>query len=510
MADYEDGYLDRHGDQQEHDDVTTNGIATYNPNLNYAQRISLITCMMTTGTLSVIGSSMLIYNCVKKLQQGLNMTYHRLLLGMSVLDVIASFLCGTLVIVLVPRESGALGTFIGTQETCSLQGFGFQLSVGVPLYSASLSIYFAISILLAQIHARVDSASVSTKVHRYLEPVLHFIPISVALSTAIIGLVGQWYNPFYVPEVGCWIDFYPAGCEMEENPEEACTRGAQDPDTLHYYKWAVLFWPLVAACVTVVVSNVIIFGVVLRQERSQQRHQSSELSNPSTASSAQNSRKKNEHTRVVAVQNLLYVLAMLNTVLWNILADVAATNGNLSEASIYPLYLLFTLTYPSQGIFSFLVYIRRKYIRLRLHGYNRWSSFVKASFPDSPQALNQRGRPPLRDAELSRWSLRNYFKTIDKNGEDEADSDDDDSPFSTHMTVPKVRGAEQKLQDRVSAERKRVSRYRNDKIHSGSGTDIVAIDESDSENKCEIENNDGSNGKHEEEKNDETNDDEEV
>ena len=64
--------------------------------MEYGERISMVAIKMTVGTLSMIGSCLLIYNAVVKLRLGHSPTYHRLLLGMSVIDVLHSFVSGSL------------------------------------------------------------------------------------------------------------------------------------------------------------------------------------------------------------------------------------------------------------------------------------------------------------------------------------------------------------------------------------------------------------------------------
>ena len=99
------------------------------------------------------------------------MTYHRIMLSMSILDVIHSFFAGTMVTVLVTRESGAWGA-MGNRWTCSFQGFCTQIGLGVLLYNASLSIYFLMMVRMAK-----KPRSAIERVMRVVEPSFHLIPL---------------------------------------------------------------------------------------------------------------------------------------------------------------------------------------------------------------------------------------------------------------------------------------------------------------------------------------------
>ena len=67
--------------------------------------------------------------------------YHRLLLGMSVYDILESIanFCSTWAI---PRGTQDVWQASGTTATCTAQGFFLTLSVAVPIYNAFLSVYY--------------------------------------------------------------------------------------------------------------------------------------------------------------------------------------------------------------------------------------------------------------------------------------------------------------------------------------------------------------------------------
>ena len=353
--------------------------------LTEPQRISLVVVKMITGSLSVLGSGLLIFNSIRKLRAQESTTYHRLLLGMSVIDVIHSVFAGTLVSVMVPPESGGWGA-LGNWQTCSFQGWAIQLSTAVPLYNASLSIYFLMTIRHQGKTPRSSFAgpgsnqAVKWTAIQIAEPLFHLVPWTVGLVTAFLALARGWYNPLVIPEVGCWVDHYPAGCVESAEDEIECTRGISNAADLQRAVIMLSFWPLIAACSIVFVANVAIFVTVVIQERKLKNY----------GQSGNDSRSK-EQIRTVAFQNFLYVLAMVNTVLWVLLADVAVYIGSIPPATIYPLHLLYVLTFPMQGFWNFLVYIRRRYLRLRRVYSMPWrSAFYRATFPDGSELSSTR------------------------------------------------------------------------------------------------------------------------
>jgi len=104
--------------------------------------IVIIFCFRISGILSLLGSSFVIF-CVfhkKKLKS----TYHQLLLGLSIFDVVGSImyiLCTTM----TPVEDGMFEA-MGNLTTCKMQGFFFQLGLTSAFFNALLSLYFYLMI----------------------------------------------------------------------------------------------------------------------------------------------------------------------------------------------------------------------------------------------------------------------------------------------------------------------------------------------------------------------------
>ena len=136
-----------------------------------------------------------------------------------------------------------------------------------------------------------------------------------------------------------------------------CTRGPTDAETQEDLIIKMSFYPLVGACAVVMIANLLILGIVVTKECKMRRHTFSQRGH--------GNQQSNRQIRTVAFQNFLYVAVMINTVLWVLLADVAIYVGGLPESFFFPLYYLYCISFPAQGFWNFLVYIRTQYLYLR-------------------------------------------------------------------------------------------------------------------------------------------------
>lgn len=183
--------------------------------------IAFLPCV--TGTLSIIGSSLIVRKVIKKPKRETN-TYHRLLLGMSILDIPFS-LSKALATLPVPADTGAIGA-MGTPATCAAAGAFAQWGSIPPIYMASLSIYFMLKIRY--------NVSDSVMAKRY-ELFLHGAPWFICFVTCVVGLALEVFNPTVQPELGCWIGGYPHFCTIL--PWMECIRGQVFKDHRNLVPW---------------------------------------------------------------------------------------------------------------------------------------------------------------------------------------------------------------------------------------------------------------------------------
>lgn len=193
--------------------------------LTLQQKTAIAYLPCATGTLSLIGSCLIIRKIVARKKKDIK-PYHRLLFGFCILDIPFAF-SKMLGPIPVPAGSGSVGA-LGTPATCAVAGMFGQVSSLVfcsshrifffvhcvffvsaalspffkqwssipPIYMASLSFYF-----LLRIRYNVSDEVIAKK----YECFLHFVPWFVCFATCVAGHVLEIFNPMVLPELGCWI-----------------------------------------------------------------------------------------------------------------------------------------------------------------------------------------------------------------------------------------------------------------------------------------------------------------
>lgn len=200
---------------------------------NHAQQVTLAMVPKVSSVLSLLGSFWIAYEVITgthgRSVPNRTHPYHRLLLAMSVYDILESFwnFLSTW-----PIPAGTEGVFgaSGTTQTCTAQGFFLTLSVAVPIYNAFLSLYYVLV---------VNFNMTDTTLKRRVEPGMHLIAFmwafGTALTSAVMGLINN-------ANLWCWIAPYPSGCldSWRYGSEGNCERG----DNAWIYRLAFYFAPL--------------------------------------------------------------------------------------------------------------------------------------------------------------------------------------------------------------------------------------------------------------------------
>lgn len=156
--------------------------------------------------------------------------YHRLLLAMSLYDILESIWNFASTWPLPADEPLDVGDFwqpVGTTQTCTAQGFFLTLSVAVPIYNAFLSLYY-----LLVINYRCSD----TYIRKWIEPTMHIVSFLWAFGTAMISAATGMINN---ANLWCWIAPYPSNCLADDNDVE-CTRGKH----ALIFRWIFYFGPL--------------------------------------------------------------------------------------------------------------------------------------------------------------------------------------------------------------------------------------------------------------------------
>jgi len=251
--------------------------------------------------------------------------YHRLLLGLSLYDLTMS--CAVLVGTwAIPAETPDIFMASGTQGTCFAQGFIIQMGIGVPLYNASLALYYFFVINLGW----------NDSLMRKVEVWLHAVPNVIALLTSIAGAIildtegnrGLYHNS----NLWCWT----------APPANPIYR------IVFYY---ALVW---AAMAIATFSMAVIYYRVLVTER----HMAKDASNGDSTTSVRRSKNKKASNKI-ASQAIFYIISFYLTFLFPSWTRISQMVKGYVE---FPVLFLFTIFLPLQGLFNAMVYFRPRFL----------------------------------------------------------------------------------------------------------------------------------------------------
>jgi len=144
-----------------------------------------------SGLLSMSGSSLIIYHILRGGRNRISKIRNRLVLGMSMVDILYSAAFGLSIIPSPQETSCSIG--MGNLSTCTVQGFFMQFGMAVPAYNAMISIYFLMTIRY--------NVGQEIMARRY-EPFMHAYALIPPLITAIIGATNKLFFNEIAP---CWV-----------------------------------------------------------------------------------------------------------------------------------------------------------------------------------------------------------------------------------------------------------------------------------------------------------------
>jgi len=178
----------------------------------------------TSSTIAFIASMMLTIHILRS-HDGLSTTYHRLIIGLSVTDIVNSF-CSGLSSIMAPKEMSYLVPFAsGNTATCDAQGFLISFAILSSLcYNCSICFYYS---------AIITYNKKDDYIRSKLEPWFHGISIIFPLVFSVILLATNAYNG---PNGGtCYMDSHaPPHCigyeagDIPEGYSIPCWRGGKD------------------------------------------------------------------------------------------------------------------------------------------------------------------------------------------------------------------------------------------------------------------------------------------
>ena len=142
------------------------------------------------SSLSMIGSIYIVQDVLRNPRKRKESIYHRLMLGLSIFDILSSF--SLYFLTSWPQPEGHSPFSFGTLVTCDATGFIATVAlIGASIYNCSLAIYFLVEVKYNWTKRRVQ----------VIEKWLHIVPWTVATATAVACFWAQAYGPFLN---SCW------------------------------------------------------------------------------------------------------------------------------------------------------------------------------------------------------------------------------------------------------------------------------------------------------------------
>jgi hypothetical protein len=297
----------------------------YKSSLTVGQETAMAFFPMFPGLLSILGSSVIIYQVTCKSKQ--ITPYKRILFGLSSCDIVAS-LTYAIQPFFIPANSRRYWA-IGNDTSCTILGALTQFAFSAVWYNGFLSYYY-----LATIRFKMDSKVFA---NRYEQP-MHFLALGFNLLTAVSGAFFHHYGEASIG-AGCWV-------------VSRCLNG-------HCITWpngwVFAGFPTIFMFVSIVVNNCIIYCHVRGQSRRR--------------SSSYPGKVLQEDIKVqsVATQALGYVGSFfLCYTSCFVIKGIESFGGRSSaEAGLYPLMMMTSIVLPLQGFFNMVVYCRPSYIKFR-------------------------------------------------------------------------------------------------------------------------------------------------
>ena len=335
------------------------------PTLTDSQEKVLSLLFVFSGTLSVLGSSIIVFKILKNLKKAT--PYDRLMLGLSGFDIVAS-LTYILTPFILPQETSMRVWARGTDGTCTFLGFLSQLSFAAVFYNCMLSFYYLLTVRFGIKRQRFAQ--------RY-ELWMHAFTIIYFLFTAAIGSVIGVYSEVDVG-FGCWVNEYPSGCEETDtciSPQIA---------------WAFGAGPTGVTFLSLVINNIVIYDHVKRRLGSQGLTEKPALA---TARQQERLTRQQAQIREVATQGFLYVATFFCAYLPAFILKGVEAYGEypFDETPIYPLLVINSIFLPLQGFFNMFIYNRPNFVRVRA-AYPQLSTFLavrKACFDSDIPKLTE-------------------------------------------------------------------------------------------------------------------------
>jgi len=363
-----------------------------------SKRESLTNAIFQTvaSIVSLLASITILWMVFRSHEQ-LSSIFHRLLLMLSISDIISSIAIGLSTIPIPSEYKDIIWNAKGNTTTCQMQGFFIFIgSMAAPLYNCSLCWYY---VFVVKFQKKDDY------IKKTVEPFLHGIPIIFSLIGAVTILVNGAFN---ANMSFCFIGTDPT-CD--------------DFDCISSFDAKMLFIifsaaPYIILPIVILVTMGIMFQAVLAQEKTRKRYgsivlrgniksrialmsESSEdtskkgnmkillskmnsvTSTSSVRSSRETTRNNPKMSRLILNRALAYSFGFIFTYT---LPMIISINTLLNRETGFFLSILARILFPLQGFFNFLIFIYPRVLHAKRSSSN--ISWYKAFV----QGLYSKGR----------------------------------------------------------------------------------------------------------------------
>jgi len=290
-----------------------------------------------SASLSMIGSILILIDVWRRGKRN-RKAQHRILLGMSIVDIHSSIWTA---LSSYPIKGGV----VSNQPLCSAQGWGLQMSITVPIYNTMLSALYLLVVRYKWSEGRL----------RKMEYFFHGMPLIFGLTTSFAGLGLKLYNN---ARLWCWISSYPSTCKgsYKNNGVNDCVRG----NNAQIYRLAFYYGPLFLT----IFLSILLMGSTVQYVVSIERK----------VLKYNLARSGVSYSRRVATQSFCYLAAFFIT--WTPLVTSRCIEfiGNTPPRWLLLLGAFFA---SSQGLFNCLVYFRPNILKYKnKHPEMNWCRFI--------------------------------------------------------------------------------------------------------------------------------------
>ncbi|CAB9523100.1 expressed unknown protein [Seminavis robusta] len=292
-----------------------------------------------TGGLSIAGSGWISCQILADPKKR-HKTYHRLVLLMSLCDLVSSF---SYFLSTWPIPQGVNQGWkspyhfhaVGNAATCTAQGFGIQLGVTTAFFNIMLALHYLLVIKYNY------TESFLQKKERYMWA----IALTLGLALSVPGLFLQMYGN---TNLWCWISPSWDLCDQLGMTKDQCVSRAYN------YRWAFYYAPLWTCIFLITLSQLCLWWTVRQMEVKASRWR---------FTSKQSKARRLQQSRRVAIQAAWYMAGFIVT--WLPYTAIAMTGKffNPHDTTGFIVLLTVVICQPSQGLINVFVYHRQSLAR---------------------------------------------------------------------------------------------------------------------------------------------------